>query len=590
MKIVAIAPYPGLKNLIENVINEEQDFNVQIELGDLHDGVAIAMEAEKKGADVIISRGGTAELIQKKVNIPVIEIELSEFDLLRTITLIKTSPLKKAIIGFSKVIENAETLCHLLDINISTYTINDKEEVIAKLQQLQTEQYQLIIGDAVTVRHAQELGMNGVLLTSGKESVLNAFREAKKIGDYYKPLIRSNEVPLLILEQLSSAFMLINKDGELVYHNKSANELIRSLEKDIVEKVSEQIFMHQNIENIIEINNQLWKVQGEQVNIEEQSFAFVLFIFLTDNVKSSRGIDINPPPHQISLHNMNLTLNDVMKKAQSISLLDENVLLTGERGTEKDQLASYIHSESTRGTNGFITIDCSLVNEDIWHKILDKNSSENVFKLTANGTIYLKNVEHLSIVNQRLLYTYLIENKELPMIIASASEDISEYVDNGNFEHDLYYLLSELSLPIPPLRDREVDFESLIQVYINTFNFEYGKQISGIRPNALHMMSKYPWPGNLDELIRVIKETVISIEGPFIKEEDIKHALRTRVMEKATSSTPILNIQGTLKDIENEIIVHVLHEEGGNHSKAAKRLDINRSTLWRKLKEINSEE
>src|SRR5699024_4831469 len=590
MKIVAIAPYPGLKNLIENVVKEEEDFNVQIELGDLHEGVAIAVEAEKKGADVIISRGGTAELIQKQVNIPVIEIELSEFDLLRTVTLIKTSPLKKAIIGFNKVIENAETLCRLLDIKISTYIINDKEEVIAKLQELQTEQYQLIIGDAVTVRHAQELGMNGVLLTSGKESVLKAFREAKKIGDYYKPLIKANEVPLLILEQLSSAFLLINKDGKVVYNNKSANELICSLDYDIVDRVSEQIFKYQKIENIIEINNYLWKVQGEKINIEEQSFAFVLFILLTDNITSSEGININPPPHQISLHNMNLTLNEVMKKAQSISLLGENVLLKGERGTEKDQLAYYIHSESTRGANSFITIDCSLVNEDHWHKILNINSSKNIFKLTANGTIYLKNVENLSLVNQRFLYTYLLENNEAPLIISSANDELLEDVNNGSFEHDLYYLLSELSLHISPLRDREVDIESLIQVYINTFNFQYGKKISGIRPNAIHVISKYSWPGNLDELIQVIKEIVLSIEGPFIKEEDITNALRTKVMENATSSTPILNIQGTLKDIENEIIVHVLHEEGGNHSKAAKRLDINRSTLWRKLKEINSEE
>lgn len=586
MKIVAIAPYPGLKSLIENVIIEEQDFDVQIEIGDLHEGVAIAIEAERDGADAIISRGGTAELIQNKVNIPVIEIELSEFDLLRVVTLIKTSPLKKAIIGFSKVIENAETLCRLLDIDISTYTIKDEDEVMSKLQQLQSKQYQLIIGDAVAVRHAQELGMSGVLLTSGKESILKAFEEARKISDSYKPLIRANEVPFVILDQLSWAFSIIDKDGKLVYKNKSADLLIRSLESDTLVEFSKEIFKHKKVESIIEISDHLWKVQGEHINIEKQSFAIILFSSPTNSMKSLNGIDLKPPQHNISLHNIDLTLKKLMKKAQSISRYGENVLLKGDKGTEKIQLAYYIHRESSRVANSFITVDCSLLNDSHWYKILDRDNNENLFRLNANGTIYLKNVEHLSVEIQRLFYTYLLENNQLPLIICSANNEILEFVSNGEFEHDLYYKLSELTLSIPPLRERDGGFESLIQVYINTFNFEYGKQISGIRPNALKVMNEYSWPGNLDELIQVIKEVVLSAEGPFIKEEDIKDALQNRPMGNVTS-TALFNFQGTLKEIENDIIEHVLHEEGGNHSKTADRLGINRSTLWRKLKDIN---
>src|SRR5699024_1827334 len=112
---------------------------------------------------------------------------------------------------------------------------------------------------------------------------------------------------------------------------------------------------------------------------------------------------------------------------------------------------------------------------------------------------------------------------------------ISQEIDRGSFKYDLYYQLYEINLTIPALRERKEDIESLIQFFINHLNFEYGKQVAGIRSETLQEMKEYDWPGNVAELKQVIKEAVLLIDGPFIEKKDIEDILKNKFVEHSST-------------------------------------------------------
>lgn len=133
-----------------------------------------------------MSRGGTAALIQKHVNIPVVDIPVSGYDLLRALTLIKDYQGKKAVVGFENITQGVRTIGELYGIKIDIYTIQQEEEVWDLLQQLQEQGTQVVLGDVITDKAAKELGMQSMLITSGRESVKEAFHQAKQMYRLYK--------------------------------------------------------------------------------------------------------------------------------------------------------------------------------------------------------------------------------------------------------------------------------------------------------------------------------------------------------------------------------------------------------------------
>ena len=126
IKALVIAPYEGLIEIMREIAEEVTDFELHTELGNLYEGVEIARRSETNGFDVIISRGGTASLVQDVVSIPVIDIQVSGYDILRLLTLVKGFSGKAAIVGFPNISQGAATICNLLDLDINTMTIHER--------------------------------------------------------------------------------------------------------------------------------------------------------------------------------------------------------------------------------------------------------------------------------------------------------------------------------------------------------------------------------------------------------------------------------------------------------------------------------
>jgi DNA-binding NtrC family response regulator len=271
----------------------------------------------------------------------------------------------------------------------------------------------------------------------------------------------------------------------------------------------------------------------------------------------------------------------VIQSAETFSEKEESIWIIGEKGTGKEKLAHYIHYRSSKRSFPLMTINCSHLTAEQWNFLLSEE--EGLLASNNNGTIFFKNIDFIALSDQKELMSYLIKNKPKSRIIASSNENISTMIESGAFLYDLYYLLAQLTLSLPPLSKRKEDIDHIARIFINESNTKYGKQIAGIRNEAIGELENYSWPGNITQLKQVINETVLIANGPFIEKEDIHNILKTKLEETEMAQ---LNLTGTLEEIELRIIRQVWLEEGMNQTKTAERLGINRTTLWRKLKEL----
>ncbi|TCP23762.1 transcriptional regulator with PAS, ATPase and Fis domain [Scopulibacillus darangshiensis] len=596
MKIVVIAPYSGLRELIVSLGEKEDniELQVEVEVGDLNEGVKIAAEAERNGADIIISRGGTAKLIQEQVSIPVIDIEVSGYDMLRVLTLVKGFPGKAAIVGFPTIAEGAAIICSLLDIDISTYTIFKEEDVKPKLLELQKDDYHVIVGDVITVQKAEELGFNGILLTSGKESVLKAFKEAKNAYKFLTAFKKDLVIPNSIVEQADEGVIVFDGDLKPVFLNRFVKKLPEEKLKHLlnIKKWALSIIDKGPFKTIVETEDGLLEITGFPLKgLNEPYAAFRVKKTNLFHGEKVQGLYIRcqvpgDASHTVKgISGSNDIIMEVIERAKRYSTVEAPIWITGEQGTGKERIANFIHSGSSESSYPFIKADCHLIPDKAWDQLLSGDPShDHLLSYVEKGTFFLKDIHHLTMANQKVLLDYLNKNTDPPFrIIVSSFNDIHDRIEKGLFDQELYNLLASLNLTLPPLKNRIEDIEILTRLFINEFNIKYGKQVSGIREIALQKLKDHDWPNNVDQLKRVVEELVILSDNPYIGLEDVDRVMYTTVGDAYDEKCNI-ELTGTLEEIERKVISRVMEEEGMNQSKAAKRLGINRSTLWRKLK------
>ena len=192
IRILGIAPYEAMKTAMQKLAAQRDDLELDVYSGDLEYGAEIVRHNLNNGYDVIISRGGTAELIGRITYIPVIEISLSVYDILRSIKLAENYADRYAIVGFPSITGSAHLLCDLLQYRIDIVTIHGSEEVLGTLQRLKQNGYRMVICDMITHTTAKNLGLNAILITSGSESIESAFDQAVKVSTGYLRLQEEN--------------------------------------------------------------------------------------------------------------------------------------------------------------------------------------------------------------------------------------------------------------------------------------------------------------------------------------------------------------------------------------------------------------
>ena len=178
IRVLGIAPYEGMKTLMSSVVADYPQIDLTLFVGDMEQGLEIARSNFHGDYDVVISRGGTAKMLQKNLALPVIEIDISMYDILCALKLADGLTGKTAMVSFANITSSAHLLCDLMKYNMDIYTIDSAEAVEPTLRQLQKNDYQSILCDMISNTTAKRLGLNSFLITSGVDSIRKAFDQA----------------------------------------------------------------------------------------------------------------------------------------------------------------------------------------------------------------------------------------------------------------------------------------------------------------------------------------------------------------------------------------------------------------------------
>lgn len=298
----------------------------------------------------------------------------------------------------------------------------------------------------------------------------------------------------------------------------------------------------------------------------------------------------------------NVNVQRAYLMAAKVARTDASVLILGETGTGKEYLAKTIHYQSPRYEGPFVAVHCGALPETLLESELfghEKGAFTNAFtrhigrfERACKGTLFLDEVGDISLATQVKLLRVLQEREFERLggtetiradvrVIAATHRDLQKAIREGTFREDLYYRLNVVTIWLPPLRERPEDIPLFANHFLQRFNEVQGTKVSSISPEAMEVLLRYPWPGNLRELQNCIERAVILADGEVITPDLLNLEEPARPVEEA----PRWSLM-PLRDVEREHIAYVLRETGFNQSKAARILGIDRKTLRAKIREF----
>jgi transcriptional regulator with PAS, ATPase and Fis domain len=305
-----------------------------------------------------------------------------------------------------------------------------------------------------------------------------------------------------------------------------------------------------------------------------------------------------------------LAIIKAKRLAWDIAATNSPVFIFGETGTGKELFAHAIHRDSPRKDGPFVAINCAGIPESLVESELfgyeagaftgaKTGGKPGKFELADNGTLFLDEVSELPLNVQPKLLRFLQEReieriggtnpKPVNVRIISASNvDLENLVIQGKFREDLFFRMNVFSVRIPPLRQRLEDITSLSFHFITQFNRESGTSITGLSNEALAVMTKYNWPGNVRELKNVIERACLQAKIGLIGPDDLEFIggdLASRNLANKTNK-PQPNLKRARLEVERRVVQEALELSGGNKTKACQMLNLSRTSLYKKLKEL----
>jgi DNA-binding NtrC family response regulator len=298
-----------------------------------------------------------------------------------------------------------------------------------------------------------------------------------------------------------------------------------------------------------------------------------------------------------SILGKNNRMQAIYELISDVSITDSTVLIQGESGTGKELIARAIHFNSHRKNGPFVVANCSAYSQNLLESELfghEKGSFTGAirrkagrFELAHGGTIFLDEIGEVSPPTQILLLRVLQDHRfervggedtlEVDVrVIAATNKKLMEEIRRGTFREDLYYRLNVIPIFVPPLRERKDDVPLLASHFLQKFCQEKSKDVASISPEVMEIILAHSWPGNVRELENVIQHAIIIAKQEKILPKDLPQYL----LQQPLPTKQLISLQNH----EKNLIMKTLEETNWNKHQTAKRLKINRSTLYGKMK------
>ena len=633
MTIGLIAPYAELAGVASEV-RDSMGMDFPIAVGILESAVGVAETLIHQGVEVIISRGGTAALLRNKLDIPIVEIKVTGYDVMRALHPYIGKDRKIAIVGYQNVVHGCRIFGELFGLSIQELIIpadeinKDWEAAQQEVQLLVAENdIDVVIGDSLVRGRLKVENIEIQMVESGKEAIVQAIEEAKHIGLVRENERRAYERLRTIIHSVHDGVVATDETGRITAVNLVAEEIFGFKERDVlgmtigqaipntrIDKVLQTgqaeleqlqqtpkgyivtnrvpITLEGQVQGVVATFQEVAKIQSVEQKIRQTLFNKGLFArYRFEDV-------LTEDPH----------LKKIVAIAKKYAQTDATMLLLGESGTGKELFAQSIHNDSPRRQEAFVAINCSALPGQLLESELfgyvggaftgaRKEGKRGLFELAHNGTIFLDEIGDMDKELQSRLLRVLEEKQIrrigsdsiIPVnvrIIAATNMDLWNESMKGNFRQDLYYRLNVLTIKLPPLRERRSDIQVLVRWLLRRYGEQYGKRIADLPDRVMERLREHPWSGNIRELKNVMERIVLSSEQGEVDPDTVDLMLDKAADAPEIKETAVVDpfLAGSLDEIKHKVAAAVLAQEGNNVARTARRLQIDRNTLKKILR------
>ncbi|MCC5463936.1 sigma 54-interacting transcriptional regulator [Pelosinus baikalensis] len=624
-RILFVAPFADLAKLAEEVVAErfaDSSHLIKVVKGDLQECIAIVKQAVEDGVEVVVSRGGTANLIKKNVNIPTVHIQVTVMDVLRALRQSTEYPEKIGIAGFENVIYGCEDLATLLGITFVEIALKNENEAPEKIAAAVENGVELIVGDAISTKLAARIGVQGALIQSGKEAIYKAINEAALIAHIRREEQEKSELLGTVIDTSAEGIIATDTNDRITIFNPMAEKIFQVSHLEAIgnqlQTVIPQFSLAGNddssekMADVQRIGDKTLTIKYNQIKVKGE---IIGSIYNFQNVSQLQQLEQNVRKKlhakglvarikMADIVGLSSACNALKRKAAKYALTQSTILITGESGTGKEMLVQSIHNVSTRAEGPFVAVNCAALPENLLESELfgyaegaftgaKKGGRQGLFELAHGGTLFLDEIGEMPLSLQSRLLRVLQEKAVMHLggdtvipvdvrIVAATNQNLAKLIEEKNFRQDLYYRLNILRIHMPTLRERIEDIPLLAKEMIKKMKHINGK-ITGIHLEAREYLKQRNWPGNIRQLANTIERAMLLSSGPIISKQDMIEAYDEEGESVGEGSREKGEMKDSLAMVEHEILLRVLREEEYNYNRAAARLGIHRTTLWRKL-------
>lgn len=634
-RILFVSTHKELTEMAGSISNE-LGIPIHIYEGGIMRNGHLHAKNQEHNFDVIISQGGTAEAIKRIVSIPTISIEIRTIDFLNALFEAKEFGTTIGLVTYrSETIEDLYNLKELLNVDFEVFPYCNKEQLIKRINDATASGKPTLVGlgDCI-IETASERNLNAVLLKSGRQQVQEAIVSAKNICDLSKREQQRAKQFKTIVDYTSEGIIALDENEIIVAFNPAAAKMLDVFSSDVI-GTSIYEFMErkgfgilfgdgsQQVNKLITLNQTTLIINRIPIIVESSKSGTVI------TFQEAEKLQKLEQKVRVQLHKKGLVakyrfddivgtsraLQHSIQQAIKYGKTLSTILISGETGSGKELFAQSIHNVSPRKNGPFVALNCAALPESLLESELfgyeegaftgaKKGGKSGLFELAHKGTIFLDEIGEIPLSIQGRLLRVLQEKEVLRVggdyilnvdirVIAATNMDLYKMVNEGKFREDLYFRLNVLNLRLPSLRERREDIPLLVDRFLQSLHLDASTPIKSIDPQAMERIQCYRWPGNVRELENFVEKMIILNESPTVTSGFVSELLEHHrvheidaVMEHDSDPSSVSIKMSSLKDMELQIIEQMNQITNGDRLLMAEKLGISRTTLWKRLKEL----
>jgi transcriptional regulator with PAS, ATPase and Fis domain len=534
--------------------------------------------------------------------------------------------------GTNSMLYGIKNVAEILGVKIDSYAVIEEDDAERCVRDAMGKGAEAIISGAMTVEIANKYGINTVLIESGAEAIRIALQEAVRTAQIARQGQAVTSRIKAILDYAYEGIIAIDEQGLITVFNKTAEEIVKARAETVQGKPISSILPQTGLLRVMETGvpelGELQDINGTMVAKNRVPFTIkgrvAGAVATFQNAVKLQELEgrIRKKIYSKGL-NAKYAFKDIIGGSQAIqetiqitrkfSAVDSNLLLIGETGTGKELFAQSCHNSSQRRQGPFVAVNCAALPENLLESEFfgyvqgaftgaAKGGKPGLFELAHQGTIFLDEVSEIPFRLQGRLLRVLQEreimrlgdDRVIPVdvrVISATNKDLRQLSQEGRFREDLLYRLDVLHVHIPPLRERQDDIPTFFEHFMRINNHLFHKTIRQLSPGAMELLLNYNWPGNVRELLNICERLAVLAVGQIITEHELLRVMDLPAKQAAVKQDVRSSVLGKRDtDVSREEIQAALFQAKGNKTKAAACLGISRTTLWRKLTEIERDE